>query len=263
MKISIIVLVSKAECVDLVRENLNRLDLGNNYCELVVMIDNNQIGSDFAEEFRPRFPQIKVKKIDHAKPQPTNIDLSRDRIAQVRNESRELVGETDYVFSFEDDSVIPSNAMVKLIDGLNQQNIPANKRVGLISGIQVGRQGLRILGAWFADNAQFPTEFTTLGKNEVVTPLAEVSGTGMYCYLTPTSLYKEATYGWYPPVGPDVYYGLWLRMKGYKVYVDQSVVAGHRIPNKTLTPDNVDIVKIRYTKDKHGNWSFEQIKKKA
>lgn len=257
MKISVVVLVSRPEFTDLVNENLLRLDLGGHEAELLVMVDNSSLPDFLTDEIKERFTETKVHRIDHVKPSPTNIDLSRTRIAQVRNESRELVGNTEFVFSFEDDCVIPSDALVKFLQTWGFPGGLQFKKPGLISGIQVGRQGLKILGAWFADNPQFPTEFTSLGKGD---GLVEVSGTGMYCYLTPTKLYKEATYGWLPPVGPDVWYGLGLRMKGYKVYVDQSLVIGHQIPNKVLTPDNTDITRVRFTKDPRGDWGHQILK---
>lgn len=254
MKFSVVVLVSRPEYLNTVTENLEKLELPGS-SELVVMIDNSNIGDSFVtEEIKKRFYATTIKNISHTKPPSGASPQARNRISQVRNESKPLVGDTHYVFSFEDDTVIPADAFMKL-----SMNI--DDKTGVISGVQVGRHTEKIIGAWFADHYWFPSEFTTLGKNEITTPLVSVSGTGMYCYITPTKTYKEAQYGWHMPVGPDVWYGLFCLSKGLTVRVDQSVVCGHRIPNgKVLTPDNVDVVKIKYTKDEKGNWDYRHIK---
>lgn len=262
---SIIVTVSRPHFTDVVIDNLRRLDLRGERCQLVVMVDNNQMDDFITEDVKAKFSDVVFKHSTHStKPMEGNIPNARNRIAQLRNESKEVVADTKYVFSFEDDTIIPSDSFYKLRKSFYLAN-EANP-TGLVSGVQVARHGLKVLGAWHVDNAQFPTEITSLGKNEVATTLAEVSGTGFYCYLTPTKLYKEATYGWHEPVGPDVYYGLWLRTKGLSVYVDQSVVCGHKVGTeragyKVLMPDNVDVIQARFTK--HGEtWKHEIIGQK-
>lgn len=273
MRISVVVPVSRPECIPLVKDNLANLDLGGHECDLVVIADFHQISTqEIIDEVGERF----ARTVGHntGKPKPLQGDAmnGRTRIAQLRNESRALVGDTDFVFSFEDDSVVPKNALVKLISDFQECNKAGDfygkeimaDRVGLVSGIQVGRHSRKMLGAWYADNYQFPTEFKSLGKDEIITPLAEVDATGMYCYLTPTHLYAQATYGWHDPVGPDVYYGLYLRMKGYVNYVDQSVVVGHRVNEHTiLTPDNTEVVRLRLFQNNLGTWLNEPVREKA
>lgn len=257
MKVSILVPVSRPEFVNLVKKNLTELDLAGHEAELIIIVDNNKLTEPW-EMLEGKYPKMKVHHVNNGfKPPSGNIPRIRDRIANVRNESRELVGKTDFVFSFEDDCEVPSHALRVLYE--HWQELSRKGPVGLVSGIQVGRHGVKILGAWFVDNLQFPNEATSLGKNEVVTQIAEVHGTGMYCYLTPTKLYKAATYGWHEPVGPDVWYGLFLRLMGYKNYVDQRLVIGHRIKDMVLRPDNVDVKKIRYFPSK-GAWTFEVVK---
>jgi len=249
---TVVVTVNRPEFIELVQSNLLSLELPDK-AKLVVMVDNRKIDSFITDEIRERFTSVTIQN-SLLPGIPGNISESRSRIAKVRNQSKSLVGDTEFVFSFEDDTVVPKNALVKLLQDWYEVDNP-----GFISGVQVGRQGLKILGAWLCDSTQFPTEFVSLGKNEVVTPIAEVSGAGMYCYLTRTDLYKEATYGWREPVGPDVWYGLHLRTKGYKNYVDQSLVCGHQISGKVLTPDTVDVVKARFYLT-NGVWEHEVVK---
>lgn len=250
MRISIVVTFSRPECADLVRKNLLDLDLGDHEVELLIMVDGN---AEFpTDELFDKYPELTKHVMERGKPVTQNIPQVRSRIAHVRNESRELVGDTDFVFSFEDDMELPKNAMIKLHDHMYQD-------FGLVSGIQVGRHSRRILGAWKVDNHQFPKEGYSLGRSDLTEPLTEVDATGMYCYITPTNLYKEATYGWNEPFGPDVWYGLWLRTQGYSNYVDPTIICPHRSGDKTYVPDN-DTIKLKIYQNQRGQWINEPVR---
>lgn len=254
MKVSIVVPVSRTHCIPLVIENLKQLKTGSHEPELIIIQDG--VSHEWRAELEQDYPKMLVSTLVKPRITASNVPRIRDRIAHIRNESKESLSKTDFVFSFEDDTIIPSTALLDLFE--SWQELSRRDKVGLVSGIQVGRHGRRVLGAWYADSYQFPTELTTLGMHEIKTPIAEVDGTGMYCYLTPTKLYKSATYGWNPPVGPDVWYGLWLRTQGYHNYVNQSVVCGHVVGDRTLVP-NDEVVKVKFFQ-KAGQWVHDVVK---
>lgn len=262
MFVSVLVTVSRPQFVDLVRQNLSGLDLDGFKAELTLMGDNKALDLHSIADAKGfgRFERIRIFNTNNGPPSK-DVVTQRSRISYLRNVSRETIGDTDLVFSFEDDTVVPKNALTKLFESGETSGGLRNK-VGLISGIQVARYR-KVLGAWYTDDYQFPTEFTSLGSKEIVTPIAEVDGTGFYCYLTPTKLYKAATYGWREPVGPDVWYGLRLKGMGYQNYVDQSVVCPHVVnENLTLTPDNTEVEKLRFAKNQHGIWNHGKVPQK-
>lgn len=256
MKISIVVPISRPHFVDLVKENLSKLAKSDYECELVVLVDNPRIGELSFEGFN----RVTIERIPPVPKIPSgNTTKIRNRIAEIRNVSRETVGDTDFVFSFEDDTVLPKQALTTLVKSFNK--LAESTEVGLVSGVQVGRHGARIIGAFRADSLQFPEEFTTIGKEELRSTV-EVDGAGMYCYLTTTKLYKEAKYGWEEPVGPDIWYGMLLRLKGLRNFLIPEVTCGHRVGGKevsvqTLVPDH-NTVKARFYKHR-GSWNHEIV----
>lgn len=260
MKVTVLVTYSRPEYLDLVRENLANLELGDNECDLLVMDDSNN-PQEF--DFDGKYTSVMAVPVGRGKPVTSNIAQIRSRIAEVRNLSKQYVS-GDFVFSFEDDTEVPKDALLRLLENyhnLTLKSVKGSVNVGLISGIQVGRHSARMIGAWTVDSYQFPDEATTFGMKDVVTPLAEVDATGFYCFLTPAHLYKSAKFGWYEPFGPDVWYGLWLRTKGFTNYVDQSLICPHRGKGRVYVPDD-ETIKLRVYK-KRGRWVNEPVKKEV
>lgn len=246
--VSCVVTLSKPECVPLVKRNL--LTLGGEVSELLLIVDG-LVHLD-TDDLVEKYPNVRIHRVNGAKPQTDNIPRLRDRISHVRNESKRLVS-GELVFSFEDDTEVPPDALTKLLADFSKLTNP-----GVVSGVQVGRHSRKIIGAWYADDFLFPTEMKTLGPKEVVTPIAEVDGTGFFCFLTRKELYKRFHFGWKEPVGPDVWYGMRLRQMGYHNYVDQSVVCPHSVGDLTLVPDE-NTVRARFYLDRTGRWSHELI----
>lgn len=262
MRISIVAVISDPQYRNLLKENLLGLDIDGHQCELIIAIDNNQIG--FSEEEKAELGKyLGVFTVNTANLPPVKDPQTvRDRITNIRNVSRGTISDTEMVFSFEQDTVLPNDALLTLLDAWQATGTVDTPPTGLISGVQVARHGKKILGAWRANDFQFPTEVTSLGMDELE-GITKVDGTGMFCYLTPTHLYKEATYGWREPVGPDAWYGFYLRIKGYQNYVDQRVICPHKVIGKReelmLTPDNTEVKKIRFFNN-NDTWNHEFVK---
>lgn len=159
------------------------------------------------------------------------IGTRRNRILKMKQQSTELIGNSQYVFCLEDDTICPPDAFTRL------QKPFQDKNTGLVSGVQVGRWKYRIIGAWDITPLHNPTTVQTVPYGG--TGLQAVSGTGWYCYLTQTELYKSADYRSEAEcLGLDVCYGLDLARQGRGVYIDWNVPCAHITQSETLFPDS-------------------------
>lgn len=233
-------------------QNLDRIDCGCHRWEFVGIVDNKKIS---VIELRKRlegygFRNIELVGTGRRRPSATDFDGRRNRIAEGHNQARELVGGSDFVFTFEDDTEIPKNAHNKLLRSYRSRP----EKTGLIQGAQVSRHGPPFIGAWTADDLGNPQKYTTL-KGKGLEPL---DGGGLYCLLVPTKLYKEHEFDWKPPVGPDVHFGLALRKKGYQNFIDWKVKCGHLINGEMRYPD-AKSVKLEYYVDKNNRWQYKEI----
>lgn len=145
----------------------------------------------------------------------------RQRIAEVKEISKDLIGDSQYVFGLEDDTLCPPNALTRLVKFMD-----AVPEAGMIEGVEVNRWGFKVLGAWKVDDVHNPTKIGTIPFK--AGGYDEIDGGGMYCYLTPTKLYKMAEYhNEQSPFGVDVNYGLDLRKQGLKCFIDWAVKCEH------------------------------------
>lgn len=176
-----------------------------------------------------------------------NIDLRRRRIVTMRETSKQLISDSIYVFGLEDDTSVPPGALMRLY---------AHSRLGIgyVGGVQAGRHGIKIIGAWKFNNIANPTQVSSIPYKKPQ-GVEEVDGAGFYCYITPTGLYKAATYHFDAEyLGPDVCYVWDLRKKGYKALVDRAIVCEHKtIYNTTLVPDKKCVV-ATWAKQADATW---------
>lgn len=163
-----------------------------------------------------------------------SIAVRRKRIAEVKNQSRELVRALDgeFVLGLEDDTVFTNLCVERLV-----RPFISHEAVGLVSAYEAGRWHNKIIGIWGFDNVDDPQQCWTMLPDK---DYEECDATGFYCYLTPTKLYLNHEYNsedW-QPWGPDVNYGLWLRQKGFQCFVDWSQGCGHADGDRVITPNN-------------------------
>ena len=165
---------------------------------------------------------------------PGSIVLRRRRIAEVHNQSKEMIIALDgkFVLGLEDDTVFTNLCVERLY-----RKFVENEDTGLVSAYEAGRWNMKIIGIWGFDDVKNPRVcWTELpGKD-----YEEIDAAGMYCYLTPTTLYLKHHYTTedVDPYGPDVRYGLDLRQQGYKNYVDWSQPCGHIDGDRIITPND-------------------------
>lgn len=226
---------------------------------IVIVVDNSNITKEFViDTFQYRLPGIPIKiyHTGNAGSSEFSVGARRQRITDVFTLGAKYIPPySELVFTIEDDTDLSSNALEALLWRYMILKL-ATPNIGLVSGIQVGRWGFKIIGAWKADNpanlqSLKSVEYKNTGNSE------EVDATGFYCFITPRELFCTTPFH-FLPFGPDVHYGLDLKLKGYKNFVDWSVITGHNDNNYSLRPDEKCVV-IKFQKN-NDIWNHEILK---
>lgn len=209
----------------------------------------------YADKHGYRSFHVKINEDYHVN--EVRLAIRRQRIAEIKNQSKDLVRRTDgeYIIGLEDDTVFDRlNNFMQLI-----QPMIDNPDVAFVEGVQLGRWGANMVGVWLADDNYTPLRIETLqpppkgaGNHE------HISGGGWYGYATPRWHYLNAEYhcSSTEPFGPDVNYGLWLNGLGKTCLVDWSINFGHRDYNKVMYADDPSVIvaNIVFDKDNDGLW---------
>lgn len=244
---------TRAWAVDRWIENLASLKLDPRHTSFCAIIDLDEpIIEAKLRKFYQRhgFKKLLIKMNTESHPNEVRIAVRRLRIAEVKNQSKELIAqcEGEYILAFEDDTVFEGLDWHRLVDPLRTD------QVGFVQGVQCGRWGVKMIGAWKVDDRYNPKKIETLlpGKG-----YQAIDAGGWYGYATRRSLYLNCEYytSTAQPWGPDVNYGLWLRNQGYKSLIDWDSVFGHNDHNVILYPDE-NLSTITFEKDvTKGKWS--------
>lgn len=192
---------------------------------------------------------------DDHEPNEVRIAARRQRIAFVKNQSKGMVAQTDgeFVISLEDDTVFDNLVSFNVLIAPMLED----KAIGFVEGVQCGRWGNKMVGAWniYGKDHVGAFEAKTLLPDE---GLELITGGGWYGYATPRSLYINCDY-WSAstePWGPDVNYGIWLYQVGHQSYINWDIVFGHRDGERILYPDS-SVTQIVYNKDINtGAWTI-------
>jgi hypothetical protein len=207
----------------------------------------------FAEDKGYRALHIKMN--DGHYPNETRLAYRRQRVAEVHEQAKYLIAECDgdYVIGLEDDTVFDR---LENFDRLLNPIIE-DSSIGFVEGVQMGRHGARMIGAWQADDIVNPTHIETLLPAE---GYQDITGGGWYGYATTKQLYLDAPYyaSTSVPWGPDVEFGFWLQQRGHRCIIDWSSIFGHNDYNTTMYSDdpNARLAKVIYDKDKrNGKWN--------
>jgi len=205
----------------------------------------------FAEELGYR--SFHVKMNSNWRPNEINLSIRRQRVADIHEQAKDLVAKCDgdIVIGLEDDTVfdrLPN--FNRLIDPLSSPVI------GFVEGVQMGRWGANIIGAWRAENGNNPTQIETLLPGQ---DYEKITGGGWYGYATRKHLFLNATYyaSSSQPWGPDVNFGFYVNQQGYDCLIDWSTVFGHNDHGNVKYPDDpkVRLAKIVYNKNTaNGKW---------
>lgn len=191
------------------------------------------------------------------------LSIRRQRVAEIHEQAKDLIAKCDgdIVIGMEDDTIFDRMSSFKRL----YTPIIENYNTGFVEGIQMGRWGANMIGAWRADNTANPRHIETLLPPNSADPAAtkdgyeHITGGGWYGYATKRQLFLDAPYYTSPsqPWGPDVNYGFWLYSQGQRCLIDWQTVFGHRDHNQTIYPDDptIRLAKIVYNKrDDNGKW---------
>lgn len=221
MKITTILPVSRIKYLDRVLESLLKQTLKTK--NLIVVFDGPE--HEFVQ-VRNKIAELKIENticVSSVDKQPAfTIAERRWHIVRIHNQIRELVGDADWVFSIEDDGILPDNALKDLVAVAK-----SHKDTGMVTGVELGRWGLPYVGAWHVDDINEPQVITSLDNKAGEDLTEEIDGCGLYCALIRADLYKEHMFDTSNGLGPDVNLGLFLRQKGFTNYVRWSVPVTH------------------------------------
>lgn len=247
-KVTILLLVSRDQHIERVFEALNNLDcdrlttsilcIVNGDMNLFLKTRNLCEMSKFGERLCVQVDS--EEHIDHF-----NILGRRQRIADLHNIAKEHI-DTKYVFGVEDDTIIPPDALQKLLYFTKYKNM------GFVQGIELGRWGVPYIGSWRTDDVQDPTEI-------ISTPLLEgrqkIDAGGFYCFLTKAKHYKAHDFQTFQGngLGPDIEYSLSLRQQGLDNYADYDVKCVHLNEDRIISFNNSTPRRIKMYK-KDGSW---------
>jgi hypothetical protein len=209
------------------------------------------------------YRSLHIKHNTGWRPNEIRQSIRRQRVAEIHEQAKDLIAKCDggIIIGLEDDTVFDRlQNFDRLIEPLQ-----AHDRYGFVEGVQMGRWGAQIIGAWRADHTSSPTHIETLLPPDPNDPEAtksgyeDITGGGWYGYATRKQLFLDAPYFTSPsyPWGPDVNYGFWLQQQGYRCLIDWQTVFGHNDHGQTLYPDDpkIRLAKIIYNKrEDNGKW---------
>ncbi len=221
MLITAVLPVSRAEYLDRVLESL--MNQTRRPDRLLVVFDGED--KDFIE-VRNKVVGLDLKhvlciKSNNARP-AFSIPDRRVHIVNIHNQIKTLIDDVDWIFSLEDDGILPPDALSKLLQTINEED------VGMVTGVELGRWGVPYVGAWTVGDIYSPKLVPSLrswGKEPAI--IEEIDACGLYCALIRADKYKEHEFFTRNGLGPDVNLGLFLRQRGYKNYIDWSIHVTH------------------------------------
>lgn len=153
----------------------------------------------------------------------TTIPQRRWHISALHNQIRKLVhDDVDWIFSIEDDGILPVNALSWLV-----HDIQAYPDVGLVTGVELGRWGTPYVGAWKVDDTVNPQQIKSIESKVNVGKVEEIDACGLYCALIRADLYKQHEFNSKNGLGPDINLALEIKNCGFKNYIDWHIPVTH------------------------------------
>ncbi len=217
----------------------------------------------FAEKHNYKAFHVKVN--DDWRPNEVRLAIRRMRVADVKNQSKDLIARTnaEIIIGLEDDTVFDRLESFEPL----YKPLLESAEVGYVEGVQMGRWGANMIGAWEADNLRNPLQVQTLLPPEnPFENIQKITGGGFYGYATRRRLYLNHEYytSSGQPWGPDVNFGFYVNQQGFECWINWNVLFGHRDHNVTLYPDSdrVKLAQIIYNKNEdNGKWERTDYEK--
>lgn len=244
-KATIVLPISRDNYLGEIFNELNTLDCKFKDFFLLIIVDGGNSLHSIVEEYvnKSKFKNHECiqYKSKHQKLQ-YDLQIRRLRIAKIHNVARKYLPECKYVIGFEDDTLMPNYTIDALLS--NYESYP---NAGFIQGVELGRWGIPYIGDWKFDDIHNPTTVTSSAKKE---DIHSTDAGGLYCFITKREYYAEHEFKPFGTndLGPDVDFGLSLRLKGLKNYTDYDISCIHRTGDKHLsledtTPSVITIIK--------------------
>lgn len=242
--------ISAIELLECDETRTNILCIVNGDLQLYTRVRNIVQGMKFSERLTVHYP---------GKP-PTRFDVPtrRRNITDIHNFARQYVGNSQYVFSIEDDTIVPRHALKSLMRIFVEY--PA---CAFAEGVELGRWNLPYVGAWMTDNIYDPQSISSvemvpleLGKHLI----DRIDAGGLYCALIKGDLYRSHTFDLYDDLGPDINLGITLRQQGYENFIDWNVhcthlTIDHKKRTQRILPNDGSMV-ITLVKKHNKEWAI-------
>lgn len=220
MQITTILPVSRVVYLDRVLESLKNQTYKSQ--SLIVIFDGSD--SDFIKVRNKvvgiDYQHVLCVKSNNRRP-AFSIPERRWHITNIHNQFRELIGEADWIFSVEDDGILPPDALERLV------SVASMKELGMITGVELGRWGVPYVGAWRVDDVFKPERITSLENRAGENVGESIDVCGLYCGLIRADLYKGHKFTTANGLGPDVNLGLYIRQQGFHNYIDWGIPVTH------------------------------------
>jgi glycosyltransferase involved in cell wall biosynthesis len=224
MKILTILPVSRIKYLDRVLRSLERQSF-EGHISLLVVVDGDK---DLYVQVRNkvalgRLSDSLVVQAENYQGAADTIPQRRWHISAIHNQIKTLIhDDVDWIFSIEDDGILPENALSWLT--MDSENYP---NIGMITGVELGRWGTPYVGAWVVDDI-WDTKQVQSVKSKVGETLVEpIDACGLYCALIRADLYKQHIFNSDNGLGPDINLALDIRRCGFQNYIDWFVPVTH------------------------------------
>ncbi len=236
---------------------------------ILFFIDNVEVPEHYVEDrcsyYELTIPYTIVNTKRKA-PHEIRLFYRRDRIVEMlemmQMQIKQMPEQYEMLFMVEDDTKIEQDTLHKLLKD-HKELTDQKVNVGIIEGVQVGRHGIRMIGAWRCDDVENPTKMATIPYNRTGF-FEKIDGGGLYCYIVPMKLFLEHTFYWHDECfAPDVTFGIELRKKGYVNIIDWTVVTGHCDQNGGVLYPNENCTVAEYEKQENGEWKLVNSKRKG
>ena len=245
MKTTIILPISRSSFLPQVFASLEFMICDRSITNLITYVDGDQKLFEQARNYTITSKFAERLSIFRGKGQsnPSSIKSRRQRIADIHNELKGYIKNTDYIFLTEDDTLYHPSTLRKL-----QETYSNYPNAGFITGVQVGRWGLRYVGLWEVDNVYETTKISSSGLKEGV---HKIDASGFYCLLTKKENYIKHNFQSFQDIlGPDVNFGIEMRRQGFDNYVDFRVNCTHLTPKEQLKVENIEYIQYEKSHDK-------------
>jgi hypothetical protein len=270
VKVLLVLPLTRRWAIDMQAKQLAALNRSSIDLHLLVNIDTDDFNASQVIDAFQKHEMTIPYTIHHTKafaPQEVRIYARRDRIRDMLTGLQSTIRKkqldtSDFMFMVEDDTMIEPAALQRLLADWRELT-DAGVKVGFIEGAQVGRHGIRMIGAWRMDDLENPTVMSTIPFSSTAL-FEKIDGGGLYCFITPMELFLAHTWQWHDECfSVDVMYGIELRKKGYTNIIDWSVVAGHADQHGKVLVPNENCTVAEYKKADNSIWTLQPYKTKG